>query len=110
MNRAGNTAVFAQNCTGTCYTDYVLDANNYDQAYFEVASVKVFTDGTGTATTSTASSGSNAASETGTSSSDSSGSSSGSGDSGSGASLNANKVGGVVSALLVLVGALMLRA
>lgn len=32
----------ALNGTNTCYTTYVLDSNNYNQAYFEMKSVKIF--------------------------------------------------------------------
>lgn len=45
---AGQPAVFNQTCEGRCYVDYVLNASNYDQAYFEVQHVSVFTDGTAT--------------------------------------------------------------
>jgi hypothetical protein len=32
-----------QTCTGVCYDDYVLGSpSNYDNAYFEVRSVRVF--------------------------------------------------------------------
>lgn len=41
---AGNSAIFNETCTGTCYVDYVLNSTNYDQAYFEVSSVRVYTD------------------------------------------------------------------
>lgn len=40
---AGATSVFSETCTGTCYNDYVVgDGSNYDNAYFEVQSVRVF--------------------------------------------------------------------
>ncbi|KAF9019941.1 glycoside hydrolase family 16 protein [Hymenopellis radicata] len=40
---AGATSTFAETCTGTCYTDYVIgDASNYDNAYFDVDFVRVF--------------------------------------------------------------------
>ncbi|KIK69978.1 glycoside hydrolase family 16 protein [Collybiopsis luxurians FD-317 M1] len=40
---AGETSVFSQTCTGTCYTDYVIgDPSTYDNAYFEIASVRVY--------------------------------------------------------------------
>jgi hypothetical protein len=40
---AGATNIFSQTCSGVCYNDYVLgDGSNYDTAYFEVASVRVF--------------------------------------------------------------------
>lgn len=40
---AGNTNIFSQTCTGVCYDDYVVgNGTNYDNAYFEVASVRVF--------------------------------------------------------------------
>lgn len=35
--------MFAETCSGTCYTDYVIgDASYYDTAYFEVDSVRIF--------------------------------------------------------------------
>ncbi|KAF8269396.1 glycoside hydrolase family 16 protein [Lactarius quietus] len=40
---AGNPAIFEQTCSGVCYDDYVLGSgSNYDNAYFEVQSVRVF--------------------------------------------------------------------
>ena len=40
---AGNAAIFAQTCSGVCYDDYVLGPpSTYDNAYFEVRSVRVF--------------------------------------------------------------------
>ncbi|THU89496.1 glycoside hydrolase family 16 protein [Dendrothele bispora CBS 962.96] len=47
---AGAASVFAETCSGTCYTDYVVgDGSNYANAYFDVASVRVFsTSGTNT--------------------------------------------------------------
>lgn len=40
---AGAASVFAETCTGTCYNDYVVgDGSAYDNAYFEVQSVRVF--------------------------------------------------------------------
>ena len=40
---AGNAATFAQTCSGLCYNNYVLGSpSNYDNAYFEVQSVRVF--------------------------------------------------------------------
>ncbi|GLB38171.1 putative hydrolase family 16 [Lyophyllum shimeji] len=40
---AGNPAIFNQTCTGVCYNDYVLgNGSNYATAYFEVASVRVY--------------------------------------------------------------------
>lgn len=40
---AGASSVFAETCTGTCYNDYVVgDGSAYDNAYFEVQSVRVF--------------------------------------------------------------------
>ncbi|KAK7464802.1 hypothetical protein VKT23_006008 [Stygiomarasmius scandens] len=47
---AGAASVFAETCSGTCYTDYVMgDGSNYANAYFDVASVRVFsTSGTNT--------------------------------------------------------------
>ncbi|KAI5476026.1 hypothetical protein MNV49_000498 [Pseudohyphozyma bogoriensis] len=40
---AGNSAVFAETCSGSCYNDYVLNASAYDTAYFEVQRVAVYT-------------------------------------------------------------------
>ncbi|KJA17978.1 glycoside hydrolase family 16 protein [Hypholoma sublateritium FD-334 SS-4] len=47
---AGATTVFAETCSGVCYNDFVLgNGSNYDTAYFEVASVRVFSkEGTNT--------------------------------------------------------------
>ncbi|KAF8192188.1 glycoside hydrolase family 16 protein [Pholiota molesta] len=40
---AGAPNIFAQTCTGVCYNDYVVgNGSNYNNAYFEVASVRVF--------------------------------------------------------------------
>lgn len=40
---AGDSRVFAQTCSGICYNDYVIGSpSNYDNAYFEVRSVRVF--------------------------------------------------------------------
>ncbi|KAA1476857.1 glycoside hydrolase family 16 protein [Dentipellis sp. KUC8613] len=40
---AGNPATFTQTCTGVCYNDFVIGSpSNYDNAYFEVASVRVY--------------------------------------------------------------------
>ncbi|KAF7299455.1 GH16 domain-containing protein [Mycena indigotica] len=40
---AGAPAVFAQTCPGTCYTDYVVgNGSVYNNAYFDVASVRVY--------------------------------------------------------------------
>jgi len=40
---AGNLPTFLQTCSGICYNDYVLGSpSNYDNAYFEVQSVRVF--------------------------------------------------------------------
>ena len=40
---AGNAAIFGETCPGVCYTDYVVgNGSNYNTAYFEVASVRVF--------------------------------------------------------------------
>ena len=40
---AGNPTTFAQTCPGACYDDYVLGPpSNYDNAYFEIQSVRVF--------------------------------------------------------------------
>ncbi|KAJ7644452.1 glycoside hydrolase family 16 protein [Roridomyces roridus] len=48
---AGETSVFAQTCSGTCYNDYVVgNGSVYNNAYFDVASVRVYSV-TGTNTT-----------------------------------------------------------
>jgi len=40
---AGNPATFAETCSGTCYNDYVIGPpSTYNNAYFEVASVRVY--------------------------------------------------------------------
>jgi hypothetical protein len=40
---AGPPNIFNATCTGTCYLDYVIkDPSNYDNAYFDIGSVKVF--------------------------------------------------------------------
>ncbi|RXW24972.1 hypothetical protein EST38_g883 [Candolleomyces aberdarensis] len=40
---AGPPNIFNATCTGTCYLDYVIkDPSNYDNAYFDIASVRVF--------------------------------------------------------------------
>lgn len=40
---AGATSVFAQTCSGSCYYDYVVgNGSAYDNAYFDVASVRVY--------------------------------------------------------------------
>lgn len=40
---AGAASVFNETCSGTCYTDYVIGAASYyDTAYFDVASVRVY--------------------------------------------------------------------
>ncbi|TFY54028.1 hypothetical protein EVG20_g9874 [Dentipellis fragilis] len=40
---AGNPATFTQTCSGVCYNDFVIGPpSNYDNAYFEVASVRVY--------------------------------------------------------------------
>ncbi|KAI9430999.1 glycoside hydrolase family 16 protein [Lactarius indigo] len=40
---AGNSEIFAQTCSGSCYNDFVIGPpSNYDNAYFEVRSVRVF--------------------------------------------------------------------
>jgi len=42
-NIAGDHQVFAQTCSDICYNDYVIGSpSNYDNAYFEVRSVRVF--------------------------------------------------------------------
>jgi len=40
---AGPPSIFSQTCSGVCYNDYVIgNGSNYATAYFEVASVRVF--------------------------------------------------------------------
>ena len=40
---AGAANIFAETCPGTCYNDYVVgNGSNYATAYFEIASVNVF--------------------------------------------------------------------
>ncbi|KAJ7062356.1 glycoside hydrolase family 16 protein [Mycena amicta] len=40
---AGDSTVFAQTCSGNCYTDYVVgNGSVYNNAYFDVASVRVY--------------------------------------------------------------------
>ncbi|KAH8986490.1 concanavalin A-like lectin/glucanase domain-containing protein [Lactarius akahatsu] len=40
---AGNSEIFPQTCSGSCYNDFVIGPpRNYDNAYFEVRSVRVF--------------------------------------------------------------------
>lgn len=44
---AGNPSIFSQTCTGTCYPDYVVgNGSNYATAYFEIASVRVYSSNT----------------------------------------------------------------
>ncbi|KAG6820615.1 hypothetical protein H0H93_014218 [Arthromyces matolae] len=59
---AGDSTIFNETCTGVCYTDYVMgNGSNYATAYFEIASIRIFSsDGTnniidGSSTTSNAS-------------------------------------------------------
>lgn len=42
--RAGAPDVFAQTCPGLC-TDYIADPKNFDQAYFELKSIRVYSGG-----------------------------------------------------------------
>ena len=41
VRRAGNAEVFAQTCPGLC-TDLIGTPSNYDQAYFELASIRTY--------------------------------------------------------------------
>jgi len=50
---AGAPTVFSQGCTGQC-VDLVRTPTNYDTAYFEIKSLKVFTEGGSTSGTATA--------------------------------------------------------
>ncbi|KAH8110956.1 concanavalin A-like lectin/glucanase domain-containing protein [Phellopilus nigrolimitatus] len=43
---AGQAAVFAETCSGTC-TDLVPTASNYNNAYFEISYIRVFENGLG---------------------------------------------------------------
>ncbi|SCV70197.1 BQ2448_1591 [Microbotryum intermedium] len=49
---AGTASVYNQTCTlrQSCYLDNVLNASNYDTAYFELGSVRVYNDGSASAT------------------------------------------------------------
>ena len=43
---AGLASVFAETCPGDCYVDWVAGSpSNFDNAYFEVKSVKIFGSG-----------------------------------------------------------------
>lgn len=43
---AGATSVFAETCNGTCYNDWVIGSpSNYDNAYFEIKSLRVYGSG-----------------------------------------------------------------
>lgn len=43
---AGLSSVFAETCPGDCYVDWVLGSpSNFDNAYFEVQSVKIYESG-----------------------------------------------------------------
>lgn len=53
-NFAGNPAVFNQTCQGNCL-DLVQDPTNYNNAYFEIKYLAVFTNGSSTSTSSTGS-------------------------------------------------------
>lgn len=46
---AGNAVEFAKTCSGLC-TDYIADPTNFDNAYFELASIKTYSAGVTTAT------------------------------------------------------------
>jgi hypothetical protein len=42
---AGNTEIFAQTCSGSCFADYVLGPPSvYDNAYFEIKSIRTYND------------------------------------------------------------------
>ena len=46
---AGAAYVFAQTCPGNCYIDWVTGPpSNYDNAYFEIKSIKIFGSGENT--------------------------------------------------------------
>lgn len=42
ISRAGAADVFAQTCSGLC-TDLIGEPSNYDNAYFELRSIKAYT-------------------------------------------------------------------
>ncbi|KAL7424103.1 hypothetical protein Q5752_001688 [Cryptotrichosporon argae] len=50
--------------SSTCYETYVLDASNYDNAYFEIASIKVYSNSTSSTSTSSSSAASSSSSST----------------------------------------------
>lgn len=46
ITKAGNSAIFNETCTGVCYNDYVIGPpSGYDNAYFEIGYVRVFSAG-----------------------------------------------------------------
>ncbi|WRT65338.1 uncharacterized protein IL334_002281 [Kwoniella shivajii] len=47
-----STGCSALTGTNTCYTTYVLDSSNYDTAYFEINSLKVYSNGTSSSSSS----------------------------------------------------------
>ncbi|KAF9516904.1 glycoside hydrolase family 16 protein [Hydnum rufescens UP504] len=49
-NYAGATSVFDQTCYGVC-TDLIMTPTHYDNAYFEIVSVRTYSDGSDTAKT-----------------------------------------------------------
>lgn len=43
LTKAGSNATFAQTCSGICYNDYVIGSPSvYDNAYFEIGYLRVF--------------------------------------------------------------------
>lgn len=59
---AGNPTIFNQTCSGVCYNDYVIGPpSGYDDAYFEIGYVRVFSAGNTTTVVSPSSSASGSA-------------------------------------------------
>ncbi|KAG9315686.1 glycoside hydrolase family 16 protein [Chiua virens] len=93
---AGNSAIFNATCSGVCYNDYVIgQPSGYDDAYFEIGYVRVFSaEGTNTVVPgSSSASGSAAPTSTSTPSSSS-------------ASSLLEKYGSIVASTLVAIGGL----
>ncbi|KAL8279304.1 hypothetical protein RQP46_008341 [Phenoliferia psychrophenolica] len=66
---AGSAAVFNATCSGVCYTDYVLKADSYNTAYFEIPSIRVYSSNSSSSSSSTSKSAASVARSFGTSSS-----------------------------------------
>jgi hypothetical protein len=71
IKKAGDATIFNQTCTGVCYNDYVIGPpSGYDNAYFEIGYVRVFSAaGTDTVVSPSTSASGGAAGTTSTSSS-----------------------------------------